>query len=184
MLLTSSLHQADSEADLANLKETLDDQLAANADAAAVAVDAVESACKADIDELKADLKKQKEEADAAAAATVEIAANWMFVTNPIHPTNRRESVAIEVIGKNFQQYDFSPATARFFKCTFALSTNADKVVVTYGNTQGGEAKGAPAFTTVVHCPSPVSIAKKTTFQLSLEWVGNDEVVKIPFKVT
>lgn len=83
-------------------------------------------------------------------------------------------------IGKNFQQYDFSPASAPYFKCTFALSTNAEKTTVTYGKTYGEEAIGGPSF--VVHCPSPVSITKKTIFQLSLEWVGHEDAIEIPFK--
>ena len=88
------LQQTTSKAAIADLDGKLEEQLAANAAASAAAAEAVESSCKAGIAELKADLKEQKEEADAAVAATVEIAATWMFVTNPIHPTNRRESVA------------------------------------------------------------------------------------------
>ena len=94
------------------------------------------------------------------------------------------------MIGKNFQQYDFAPASAPYFKCTFAMADNAEKVHTTsYGWTRknyetiffgGEEVLGEPSY--VVHCPSPTSITKKTVFQLSIEWVGGTDAVKIPFK--
>ena len=85
------------------------------------------------------------------------------------------------MIGKNFQQYDFAPASAPFFKCTFAMADDAEKVHTTsYGWTHGEEVLGGPSY--VVHCPSPTSITKKTVFQLSIEWVGGTDAVKIPFK--
>lgn len=52
---------------------------------------------KADIAKLKSDLEEQKEAAKKTASEEVEVAASWIFLTNPVHPTNRRESVAVEV---------------------------------------------------------------------------------------
>ena len=156
-------------------------QIKAAAATAAAESAAVQKSCTESIETLKSELKAQKEAAEEAAASEVEVAASWLFLKNPIHPTNRRETVAVEVVGKNFQQYDFSPAAAPYFKCIFALATDAEKVHTTsYGKTFGEEAIGGPSF--VVHCPSPASIKTKTVFQLALEWVGADEVVKIPFK--
>jgi hypothetical protein len=66
------------------------------------AVKANDESCKADIKKLKADIKEQQEESKAAAAQEVEVAASWLYVTNPIHPTNRREPTGIVVKGKNF----------------------------------------------------------------------------------
>jgi hypothetical protein len=102
------------EAGLATLDAKLDATTATLSDA----VKANDASCKADIEKLKAEFKEQQEEAEAAAAQEVEVAASWLFVTNPVHPTNRPEPDGIELIGKNFQQYDFYPAKAPFFRCT------------------------------------------------------------------
>jgi hypothetical protein len=51
---------------------------------------------------LNAKIKAEQEEAEAAQAQEVEVAASWQFIANSIHPTNRREAVSIRVHGKNF----------------------------------------------------------------------------------
>ena len=86
------------------------------------------------------------------------------------------------MVGKNFQQYDYSPHAAPYFECTFTQDDKAGTEIVTAGQTQifANEHTG-PEFT--VLCPSPVSIEKKATFQLSLKWLGREDAVEIPFNV-
>ena len=164
-----------------------------NHDALATKIDAVESKCdstastantkitsnEAEITKLQAAVKTINESAEQAAATEVEVAASWQFVSNPILPTNRREAVGIRVVGKNFQQYDYSPDLAPFFECTFTLTSDASKKVVTAGQTSRTETATDPSF--VVSCPSPVSIVTKSVFQLSLTWAGGEKPLKIPF---
>jgi hypothetical protein len=63
-------------------------------------VDAKVDATDAAVVKLQAQIKAQKEEAEAAAAQEVEVAASWQFVANSIHPTNRRNAIDILVVGK------------------------------------------------------------------------------------
>ena len=77
-----------------------------------------------------------KEETEKSAATEVEIAASWLVAVNRVHPTNKREPTDIVVVGKNFGQYDFSPAIMPYFQCTYALSTDAKKTHVTVGRTK------------------------------------------------
>lgn len=81
-------------------------------------------------------LTKALKETEKAAATEVEIAASWLTVMNPVHPTNKRDSTGIVVIGKNFGQYDFTSATMADFECTFTLSTDDEKTHVTQGQTK------------------------------------------------
>ena len=149
---------------------TLTDTVAAN-----------EETCTDEIKKLAASIEKLKEDTETAAAEEVEVAASWIFLTNPIHPTNRRVSVNIEVIGKNLKQYDFSPAHAPFFKCTFTDVTSAKNTFETAGQARRTtHPDDEPTFDLL--CPTPTSIKKKTTFQLSVEWQGGEDAVDIPFK--
>eukprot|EP00729_Bicosta_minor_P015817 gene15817-24511_t len=132
------------------------------------------------LDDALLTLKDQAEEAKEKASQEVEIAASWQFIANQIHPTNRREEVSIKVVGKNFQQYDYSPHAAPYFECTFTQDDKDKTEIVTAGQTQGApNAFTGPSFT--VLCPSPTSIAKKATFQLSLKWLGREDAVAIPY---
>jgi hypothetical protein len=65
-----------------------------------VAVDAKVDATDAAVVKLEAKMKAKQEEAEAAAAQEVEVAASWQFLDNAIHPTNRRDAVDILVVGK------------------------------------------------------------------------------------
>jgi hypothetical protein len=69
---------------------------------------------------------------------------------------------------------------APFFECTFTLSTDNTSTIVTAGQTLRSTYPDAdPSFDVI--CPSPVSIEKKSTFQLSVVWLGRDDPVDIPF---
>jgi hypothetical protein len=71
-------------------------------------------------------------------------------------------------------QYDYTPGIAPFFECTFTLSTDNTSTIVTAGQTlRTTYPEAEPSFDII--CPSPISIEKKTTFQLSLVWLGRDE---------
>ena len=144
------------------------------------AVDAKVDAADAAIVKIQSTLKEQKEEQEAAAAQEVEVAASWQFIANQIHPTNRRESVGIKVVGKNFEQYNYGPHLAPYFECTFTQDDKDKTEIVTAGKTQGApDALSGPFF--AVLCPSPTSIEKKATFQLSIKWLGREDAVAIPF---
>ena len=54
------------------------------------------------LEKLTKSIKDLKDDTEKAAASEVEVAASWLGVTNPIHPTNKREAAGIEVVGKNF----------------------------------------------------------------------------------
>jgi hypothetical protein len=78
------------------------------------------------------------------------------------------------VVGANFGQYDYSPETAPFFNCKYTLSTDSTTTISTAGIVKSDSEM-------VVLCPSPTEIKVKTTFKLTLEWLGRSEAVKIPF---
>ena len=102
-------------------------------------------------------------------------------MANAVHPTNRRQAKTIRLVGKNLQQYDYYPDEASFFECTFTQDDKDDTTIVTAGKTHGtvNPLGGPPTY--AVTCPSPVSIAKKTSFTLSIAWLGREDAVKIPF---
>ena len=65
---------------------------------------------------------------------------------------------------------------------TFTLTSDKKTTVVTAGQTVSTETKVGPTFQAfAVSCPSPLSIDKKKTFQLSLKWIGGEDAVAIPF---
>ena len=170
----------------ANTAKTVQDELDAKIDAADVKIDAVDSKCDANtqaanakIAKLQATVDTINEEAEKAAATEVEVAASWQFLSNPIQPTNRRKSVGIVVVGKNFEQYDYHPHPAPFFKCTFTLASDTSKKVVTTGQTARTGTETGASFD--VSCPSPVSIASKSVFQLSVVWTGGEKPLEVPF---
>jgi hypothetical protein len=72
-------------------------------------------------------------------------------------------------------QYDFSPDAAPFFQCTFTLTTNNETTVATVGATKRNVMTHGDVYS--VLCPRPVSIDKKSIFQLSLEWLGGTDAV-------
>ena len=83
-------------------------------------LDAASALAAADIEKLEKTVNEFKEEFGSAAATEVEIAASWQFLANPIQSTNNRNAIDIRVVGKNFQQYDYTPDVATFFECTSA----------------------------------------------------------------
>jgi hypothetical protein len=142
-------------------------------------VDAMKTATDDAVAKLTTLIKTQKDEADAAAATQVEIAASWQFIANPIQPTNKGE-ISIRVVGLNFHQYDYTPEVAPYFTCKFTLTTDSTKTTETAGQVHRTTyADAEPSY--VVICASPTSVKTKTIFQLSLEWAGGKEVVAIPF---
>ena len=74
------------------------------------------------------------------------------------------------------------PVLARILASgTFTL-TSDNSTIVTAGQTASTETKVGPTYQAFAAiCPSPVSIGKKTTFQLSLQWLGGEDAVVIPF---
>jgi hypothetical protein len=155
------------------------DAVDSKCDGALLAANAKITSNEAEITKLQASIKTVNEEAEKASAVAVEVAASWQFVGNPIHPTHRREAVGIRVVGKNFEQYDYTPDVAPFFECTFTLTSDTSNKVVTKGKTLRAETATDPSF--VVSCPSPVSIVSKSTFKLSLSWTGGAKAVAIPY---
>jgi hypothetical protein len=164
-------------------KDTTDAHVAkidAGLAAAVESISEVDAKVDAAVAKLNAKIKAEAEEAEAAAAQEVEVAASWQYLANPIHPTNRREAVHIELGGKNFGQYDYTPLAAPFFECTFTLSTDNSSTIVTAGQTLRTKLPDDEPWYTVI-CPSPVSIEKKAIFQLSVVWLGREDPVAIPF---